>query len=77
MHLYVKDPYEAKYQLLINKHEGVDLDEFGNSKAFHEYSNDMGDVYESIKEYNPSKKRKILVIFNDMIADILRNNNLN
>ena len=40
-------------------------------KAFIEYSNDMDDIYINIEEYNPNKKRKILIVFNDMIADML------
>ena len=43
--IYAKDPYEAKYQYLINKREKVGLDHFKDSKAFMEYSNDMQDVY--------------------------------
>ena len=42
-------------------------------KAFIEYSNDMDDIYKNIEEYNPSKKRKILIVFDDMIADMLSN----
>ena len=44
-YLYAKDPYEAKYQYLINKREKVGLDHFDDPKAFIEYSNDMQDVY--------------------------------
>ena len=43
IYLYAKDPYEAKYQYLINKRENVGLYHFDNSKAFMEYSNDMQD----------------------------------
>ena len=42
-----------------------------------EYSNDMQDVYKNIEDYNPIKKRKILIVFDDMIADIINNDNLN
>ena len=42
-----------------------------------EYSNDMQDVYKNIKEYNPGKKRKILIVFDDMIADMINNRKLN
>ena len=42
-----------------------------------EYSNDMQDVYKNIEDYNPVKKRKILIIFDDMIADMISNNKLN
>ena len=48
-----------------------------NSKAFIEYSNDMDDVYKNIEEYNPNKKRKILIVFDDMIADMACNKKLN
>ena len=37
----------------------------------------MDDVYKNIKEYNPNKKRKILIVFDEMIADMLRNKKLN
>ena len=55
IYLYAKDPYEAKYQYLINKREGVDIDHFNDPKPFIEYSNDMHDVYKYIDEYNPDK----------------------
>ena len=48
-----------------------------SSKAFTEYSNDIGDIYQKIEEYNPNKKRKMLIVFDDMIADMLSNKNLN
>ena len=73
IYLYAKDPYEKKYQYLINKREKVGLNHFHDPKAFMEYSNDMQDVYKNIEDYNPIKKRKILIVFDDMI----NNNNLN
>ena len=66
-YLKAKDPFEAKYQFLINKREGSWLKYFNDSKAFIEYSNDMNDFYENIEEYNPTKKRKILILFDDMM----------
>ena len=63
IYLYAKDPYEAKYQYLINKLEKVGLDHFKDPEAFMEYSNDMKDVYKNIENYNPGKKRKILIVF--------------
>ena len=42
-----------------------------------EYSNDMQDVYKNIEEYNPGKKRKVLIVFNHMIADMINNKKLN
>ena len=77
IYLHAKEPYEAKYQLLINKTENTGLKYFNDSKAFTEYSNDSHDIYKNIKEYNPNKKWKILFIFDDMIADMLSNKKLN
>ena len=37
----------------------------------------MNDVYKNIEEYNPDKKRKILIVFYDMITDMLNNKTLN
>ena len=41
-----------------------------------EYSNDMQDVYKNIEDNNPEKKRKILIVFDDMIADMINNKKL-
>ena len=65
IYLYAKDPYEAKYQYLINKRECVGINYFNDPKAFIEYSNDMHDVYKNIDDYNRDKENKILMIFND------------
>ena len=75
IHLYAKDPYEAKYQYLINKRESVGINHFNNPKAFIEYSNDMH-VYKNIGKYNPDNENKILIVF-DMIADMIHNKKLN
>ena len=77
IYLYAKDPYEGKYHYLIKKREKVGLDHFDDSKAFMEYSNDMQDVYKNIEDYNPGKKRKALIVFDDMIADVINNKKLN
>ena len=71
--MYAKDPYEAKYQFLINKRESTGLKHFHDHKAFIEYSNDMQDVYNNIEEYNEDKKRKMLIAFDNMIADLVNN----
>ena len=63
IYLYVKDPYEAKYQFWINTKESTGLKHFNDPKAFNEYSIDMQDVYKDIEEYNISKKRKPLIVF--------------
>ena len=68
IYLYAKDPYEAKYQFLINKRESTGLKHFNDPKAFIEYSNDMQDVYKNIEEYNINKECKILIVFDHMIT---------
>ena len=68
IYLYAKDPYESKQQYLINKREGVGINNVKDPKAFIEYSNDMLDVYKNINDYNPDKENKILIVFDDMIA---------
>ena len=77
IYLYAKDPYEAKYQFLIDKRKSTGLKHFNDPKAFIEYSNDMQDVYKNIEEYNTSKKHKILIAFDDMIADMINNKKIN
>ena len=77
IYLYAKDPYQTKYQYLINKREKVGLDHFDDPKAFMEYSDDMQDVYKNIEDYNPIKKRKVLIVFDDMIADMVNTKKLN
>ena len=71
IYLDAKDPYEAKYQILINKRESTGLKHFNDSIGFIEYSNDMDDICKSIEDYNPNKKRKILIVFEYMIADMV------
>ena len=71
--LYSRDPYEAKYHLLINKRESAGLKYLNDSKVFIEYSNNMDDIYKNIEEFNPNKKRKISIVCDDMIIDMLSN----
>ena len=54
IYLYAKDPYEANYQYLITKTEGLDINNFNDPKAFVEYSNDMQDDYKNINYYSPN-----------------------
>ena len=75
--MYAKDPYEVKYQFLIKKRESIGLKHFNDPKAFIEYFNDMYDIYKNIDHYNPDKENKILIVFDDMIADMINNKKLN
>ena len=74
--MYAKDPYESKCQFLINKRESTGLKRFTEPKAFTEYSNIMDDVYKNIDDYNPDKENKTLIVFKDMIADMIHNRKL-
>ena len=71
IYLYAKNPYEEKHQFLINKREIIGFKHFNDPKAFTEYSNDMQDVYQNIEEYNIGKKYKTLIVFDDMIIDMI------
>ena len=73
IYLYVKDPYETKYQFLTNKRKFTGLEYFNDSKAFIEYWNDMNYICKTIEEYHPNKKRTVLIAFDDMIANMLNN----
>ena len=77
IYLYTKDPYQAKYQYSTKKREKADLHHYDDPKAFIEYSNDMQDVYKNISEYNLGQKRKILIVFDVTIADMINNKKLN
>ena len=72
IYLYEKDLSEPKYELLIKKCEGVGIKHLNDSNAFIECSNTMDDVYENIDNFNLNRKR-LLVVFDDMIADIMTN----
>ena len=56
IYLYAKNPFEAKYEYLINICEKVGLNRYDDPKAFMDYSNDMQYFYKNIEEYNPRKK---------------------
>ena len=77
IYLYAKDPYEDNYQFLIKRRENIGVKHFNDPKAFIEYSNDIQDVYKNINYYNPDKDNKILIVFDDMIADMTNNKKLN
>ena len=76
IYLSAKDPYETKYQFFINKRENTGSKHFNDPEAFIEYSNNMQDVYKNIEEYKTDKKRKILIVFDDMIVDTINNKKL-
>ena len=67
----------SKYQYLTTEREGVCINYFKDFEAFIQYSNDKHDVYNNITNYNPDKENKILIVFDDMIADMIENKKLN
>ena len=68
-YLYVKDPFE----FLINGREKGEIENLKDPKAFIEYSQTIDDVYENLEDYNPTKKRRVLTVFDSMIADMESN----
>ena len=76
INLYAEDPYKARFQLFIDKRQITGLKYLNDSNAFTEYSNHMNDIFKNIEECNLNKKRKIFIVFDDMITDILSNKTL-
>ena len=73
IYLYARDLSEPKYEYLNKKLEDAGIKHINNQNAFINCSNTMDDVYVNIHDYNPSRKRKILIVFDDTIADIMTN----
>ena len=71
--LYARDLNKPKYKILIKKRKDAGIKHLNDPNAFIECSNTMDDVYENINDNNSSRKRKILIVFDDMIADIMTN----
>ena len=71
--MYAKDLSKPKYQFLIKKCEDAEIKNLSDPSAFTEYSNTMDDVFNNIDDYNPRRKRKILIVLDDMIADTMIN----
>ena len=73
IYLHARDLNEPKYEYLIKKHEDAGIKLVNNPNAFIECLNTMDDVYENINDYNPIRRRKKLIVFDDMFANIMRN----
>ena len=71
--MYTKDLSEPKYEFLIKKREDVGIKHLNDSNSFIECSGNMDGVYENIDESKPNRERKILIVFHDMITDIMTN----
>ena len=75
IYLYAKDLHEPKYEYLINKREQAGIKNLDDPHAFIEYSDDMNDLLDDINNYNKNRDKKVLIVFDDMIADIEYNKN--
>ena len=73
IYLYAKDLGESKYEHLINNRENAGIKHLNDAKAFIDCANTMNDVYENIDLDNPNRNIKVLIVFDDMIADIITN----
>ena len=74
IYLYAKDLSEPKYdEILIKNRKNVGIKHFNDPNPSTECSNTMDDVYKNINNYNPSRKRKTLIVLDDMSADIMSN----
>ena len=69
--LYAKDL--SKHEILIKQRKNAGIKYFNDPKTFIECSNTMDDVYENVDDCNSSRKRKILIVFDAMIPDIMTN----
>ena len=73
IYFYAKDLSEPKYEFLIKKRKDVGIKYCNDPNSFIECSSTMDDVYENIDDCNQSRKRKILIVFDDVIAVIMSN----
>ena len=75
INLYAKDLSVKKYKFFINKREQAGKKILNDPHAFIEYSNDMDGVLNNINDYNKNRDKKVLIVFDDMIVDIMRSEN--
>ena len=76
IYLYDKDLSEVKYQFLNKKREEAEIKNLDDPSVFIEYSNTVDDAYNNIDDYNPKRKKRILIVFDDVIADVMTNKKL-
>ena len=71
--MYAKDLEEPKYQFLIEKREQAGLKNLEDKNACIKYSNNMGNIYDDINDYNKKRKIEVLIAFDDMISHVMSN----
>ena len=77
IYLYAKDLSEPKYEYLIKNCENAGIKYVNDGNAFIECSDTMDDVYESFNDYNPNRRTKILIGFDDIVFSVPKNVRLN
>ena len=70
IYLYARELNEPKYEILIKERKDAGIKHLNDPNAIIECSNTMDDVYENIHDYNSSRKRKTLIVFDDMIQTL-------
>ena len=73
IYLHDKYPFKSKYQLLINGREKIEFKQLKNLNAFIHYLQTIDDIYKNLEVYNPTKDKKVFLVFDDMIADMQAN----
>ena len=76
VNLYGKDPFKSQSQFLINRREKVGIKKLKNPRAVIDYLQTVDDVYENLEDYNPTKRRRVLIVYDDMITDVESNKKL-
>ena len=71
--MYAKDLEEPKYQFLIKKRQQAGIKNLKDNNAFIEYSNSMDDIFDDVNDNNKKRKRKVLIVLDDMISHVMSN----
>ena len=71
IYLYGKNLEGSKYKLLINKREKTEINFSNDPNAFIEHSNSMDDILSNVEDYSKKRRRKVLIIFDDMISHVI------
>ena len=73
IYYYIKDLDDPKYKFLLAKRKQAGIKNLNGHNAFIEYWKSMDNVYDNIDDYNPKRKRKVLIVFDGKIVDIMTN----
>ena len=76
MFLYINNPFEWKYQLPINGREKIGIKQLKGSQSLIDFSQKINDFFKTLEDYNTTKKRKMLIVFDGMIEDTEANKKL-